>query len=116
VHYYNRFGGPIWKGRIISNGTHNPRGVLHSCSGNGGPPCSTGSMASGACSDGSLCKCNKGPYPQHCAVCEQRPSYTRLTVHNATDLLWEQVLNVDSSVVDSWTVHQEQHGPFATPP
>ena len=37
VHFYNRFEGPIWKGAIIANGTHNPAGTLHSCSGNGGP-------------------------------------------------------------------------------
>lgn len=43
-------------------------------------------------------------------------SYTRLTVYNATDLLWEQISNKDSSVVDSWTVHQDKHGQFPIPP
>ena len=43
-------------------------------------------------------------------------SYTRLTAFNATDLLWEQISNKDSSVIDSWTVHQDKHGQFPIPP
>ena len=34
---------------------------------------------------------------------------------NSTDLLWEQISNKDSSVIDSWTVHQAKHGPFPIP-
>ena len=49
----------------------------------------------------------------YCQLCIQTPySYTRLTAHNATDLLWEQVSNADNSIIDSWVLHQEQHGPF----
>ena len=38
IHYYQTFDGPLWGGQLLSNGTHNPDGVIHVCSGNGGPP------------------------------------------------------------------------------
>eukprot|EP01047_Picozoa_sp_COSAG01_P065129 COSAG01_NODE_8745_length_2674_cov_2.404660_2_plen_96_part_00 len=80
----------------MSQGTYNPKGVIHVCTGNGGPPSPSG------CPGGNVDKkCIQDPY-----------SYTRLTVYNATDLLWEQVSNKDSSVIDSWTVHQDHHGKF----
>eukprot|EP01048_Picozoa_sp_COSAG05_P014937 COSAG05_NODE_1742_length_4160_cov_2.966511_4_plen_58_part_00 len=47
--------------------------------------------------------------------CNNTPSYTRLTVYNATDLVWEQVLNVDNSILDRWAVHQDTHGRFPIP-
>ena len=39
--------------------------------------------------------------------------YGRVTVHNASHLSFEYLLNKNGSVVDSWTLVQEQHGPFA---
>ena len=72
VHFYNRFEGPIWKGAIIANGTHNPAGTLHSCSGNGGPP------PGGE----SACVGNQGGQ----RFCNNTPSYTRLTVLIAASL------------------------------
>lgn len=102
IHFYNRFDGPIYKGKVVSKGTHNPAGTLHSCTGNGGPP------------SPSKCTCAD---KKECVTCIGQPySYTRLTVHNATDLLWEQVSNADSSIIDTWSVHQEKHGKFPVPP
>ena len=43
------------------------------------------------------------------------PNEARLGRCNASDLLWEQISNKDSSVVDTWTVHQDKHGPFPIP-
>jgi len=101
IHFYNRFDGPIFKGKVISKGTVNPKGTIHSCTGNGGPP----SPSKCTCAEAGECtKCIAGPY-----------SYTRFTAFNATDILWEQISNKDNSVVDSWTLHQESHGKFPTP-
>ena len=103
IHYYQTFDGPLWAGQLLSKGTHNPDGIIHVCSGNGGPP-------------------SKSPCGQFNAtgkndkLCIDTPfSFTRLTVHNATDLTWQQVSNVDSSVIDEWGLHQERHG-FRTQP
>ena len=112
-------------GKVIAQGTHNPPGVIHVCSGNGGPP------SPSACGDYKKWnKCIADPY-----------SYTRLVAHNASDLTWTQaraphaalrepllhpptpptppllpaaaqVSNKDSSVIDEWTLHQDNHGPF----
>ena len=62
----NRFDGPVRKGRTISKGTHNPRGTLHACTGNGGPP------------SPSKCTCqDKFPFRKHCVTCVNTPySYT----------------------------------------
>ena len=38
IHFYNRFHGPVYQGRLVGQGTHNPKGTIHSCTGNGGPP------------------------------------------------------------------------------
>lgn len=93
--------GPVYKGFVIANGTHNPAGPIHSCTGNGGPPSATNC----SCQEHGLCTtCIGNPY-----------SYTRLTVYNQTDLLWEQISNKDNSIVDAWTVHQEKHGEFPIP-
>ena len=102
IHFYNRFDGPVYKGKVIENGYHNPKGPIHSCTGNGGPP------------SPSRCSCQDN---HECTLCVNKPySYTRLTAFNATDLLWEQVDNSDSSVIDSWTMHQDTHGKFPIPP
>eukprot|EP01048_Picozoa_sp_COSAG05_P013645 COSAG05_NODE_1472_length_4791_cov_13.982413_3_plen_321_part_00 len=104
IHFYNRFHGPVWRGKLVSNGTTNPRGTIHVCTGNGGPPSRSG------------CVC-QNKVPKTCVTCIQAPySYTRLTIFNKTDLLWEQISNEDSAILDTWTVHQEKHGPFPTPP
>ena len=98
VHFYQRFSGPMWQGQVISNGTDNPNGVLHVTSGNGGPP--------------GTQPCTGLTYEK----CHSDYSYTRLTIHNDTDLLWEQLSNQNNTVVDSWTIHQSRHGPFPIPP
>ncbi len=97
IHYYQTFNGPIRNGKVVSQGTYNPKGVIHVCTGNGGPPSPSLCPFSGHADK----KCIEDPY-----------SYTRLTVHNATDLLWEQISNKDSSIIDSWTIHQDNHGKF----
>jgi hypothetical protein len=108
IHYYSRFTGPVYMGRVLHNGTHNPRGTIHATSGNAGPPAL------------SACTCdrhNNTVGGQQCEICISQPySYTRLTAFNATDLLWEQISNKDSSIIDSWTLHQENHGRFPIPP
>ena len=96
IHFYQTFHGPLKDGKLIGNGTHNPNGVIHVCSGNGGPPSPT------ACSSHPASKtCISQPY-----------SYTQLVAHNATDLTWRQISNKDNSVVDEWVIHQDHHGPF----
>lgn len=98
IHFYQTFHGPLRGGKLVSNGTVNPHGVIHVCSGNGGPP------GPSKCPQTAVYKtCISQPY-----------SYTRLTVHNATDLTWAQVSNDKSEVIDSWTLHQDSHGPFQT--
>ena len=42
--------------------------------------------------------------------------YVAPSTSGSTDLLWEQISNKDSSVIDSWTVHQDKHGQFPIPP
>ena len=39
--------------------------------------------------------------------------YGRVEVVNSSHLTFEYVLNKNGSVVDAWTIVQEQHGPFA---
>jgi len=99
IHFYQRFHGALSKGKVVDQGTYNPKGVIHVCSGNGGPPSAT--------------NCNAHPKCKHC---DATYSYTRLTAYNATDLLWEQVSNMDGSVIDSWVLHQEKHGAFTPVP
>jgi hypothetical protein len=107
IHFYETFTGPLSKGRVIGNGTHNPKGVIHVCSGNGGPPSPSNCHGAGYCVT-----------PENCLKCIAQPySYTRLTAHNATDLLWEQVSNEPGSkVIDSWVLHQDNHGQFPPAP
>jgi hypothetical protein len=105
IHFYETFDGPIYNGTVVGEkqpegGMHNPEAVIHVCTGNGGPP--------------SASKCPAGePTDKNCIA--DPYSYTRLTVYNSTDLLWEQISNKDSSVVDTWTVHQDKHGQFPIP-
>ena len=72
--HYSRFSGPIFMGRVLSNGTHNPRGTIHATSGNAGPPAL------------SACTCDVhnatvGGSGKQCEICiSQLYSYTRLTV------------------------------------
>ena len=42
-------------------------------------------------------------------------SYTRMTVENASTLVWEQLANNDSRVIDRWVVRQDRHGLFPIP-
>ena len=106
IHFYETFDGPIYNSTVVGNGTHNPEAVIHVCTGNGGPP--SASKCPGGNQDGTGEPVDK--------MCIGDPySYTRLTVYNESDLLWEQISNKDSSVVDTWTVHQDKHGPFPIP-
>ena len=104
VHYYQTFDGPLYAGALVGDAPpgasayDNPPGVLHVCSGNGGPP------SPSSCDGLADRNCIAQPY-----------SYTRLVAHNATDLSWVQISNADGSVIDEWTVHQEKHGPFPVP-
>ena len=41
---------------------------------------------------------------------------TEAAYGTGTDLLWEQIANNGSAVVDSWTLHQSHHGPFPLNP
>ena len=106
IHFYQTFDGPVRNGKVLMDGTHNPTGTVHVCSGNGGPP------SPSSCED----YCQKGAGKREwagCKMCIQQPySYTRLTAHNATDLLWEQVSNADNSIIDTWSIHQDKHGAF----
>ena len=98
IHYYQTFDGPLWGGQLLSRGLDNPDGIIHVCSGNGGPPSK------------SVCGKYNASTGKNSKLCIDTPySYTRLTVHNATDLLWQQISNEDSSVIDEWTLHQEHH-------
>ena len=98
------------QGKVVMNGTRNPSATVHVLSGNGGPPSPTQCVQ--YCGDGGGARDWAG-----CKVCIQQPySYTRLTAHNATDLLWEQVSNADSSIIDSWVLHRDKHGAFPAPP
>lgn len=115
VHYYQRFSGPMWNGSVLSPGYTNPRGTVHVTAGSGGPP----GFQSCKGLTSTVCYGDAHPY-----------TYGRLTVHNATDLTWEEVSNgcVSSApgctedhteqpgdVVDTWHVHQDHHGPFQIP-
>ena len=109
IHFYQTFDGPVRGGKVIMNGTTNPTGTVHVCSGNGGPP------APASCTQ----HCGKATMSdrdwKNCKTCIATPySYTRLTAHNATDLTWEQVSNADNSIIDSWVLHQDKHGAFPT--
>ena len=95
-----RFDGPMYNGSVISKGFENPRGVVHATSGSGGPP---GYVP---CHGLSYRSCFGMPYPY---------SYTRMTVENASTLVWEQLANNDSRVIDRWVVRQDRHGPFPIP-
>lgn len=95
IHFYQTFHGPLKDGKLVSEGTHNPKGVIHVCSGNGGPP------SPSSCSGHTDKLCIAQPY-----------SYTQLVAHNATDLTWKQISNKDNSVIDEWVLHQDSHGPF----
>ena len=97
IHFYQTFNGPLKDGKLVSHGTHNPKGVIHVCTGNGGPP------SPSSCAGRKDRNCIAKPY-----------SYTRLTAYNATDLKWQQVSNADNSIIDEWFLHQDHHGKFPT--
>ena len=42
-------------------------------------------------------------------------SHSRLTLHNATHLHWQQYSTAFGGVVDDWWLVQRRHGPFAPP-
>ena len=47
IHFYQTFDGPVRKGKVLSNGTHNPRGVIHGLY--GWPTCLCAWCDSAAC-------------------------------------------------------------------
>jgi len=60
----------------------------------------------------------KRPQPDRTAFRTDAYGYSRMTVFNATTLLWEQVetdtdANIEGKVIDSVFITQEKHGPFA---
>ena len=93
------------RGSVLSRGTDNPRGPIHVTTGSAGPPKGTSCDHFGQ--QGSP---PKGVYAK--CIGSLQFSYSRLTAFNATHLAWEQLRNNDSVVVDRWTLHQDQHGPF----
>ena len=95
IHFYQTFHGPLKEGKLVSEGTYNPKGVIHVCTGNGGPP------SPSSCGSHKDKLCIAQPY-----------SYTQLIAHNGTDLTWRQISNKDNSVIDEWVLHQDKHGPF----
>jgi len=83
-----------------------PQATVHVTTGNGGPPskdtfCESGSGAP---------DCDSIP-----ATRKQTNEYSfgRVIAHNRTHLTFQQVLNIDGSIFDEWTIHQPDH-PFAS--
>ena len=106
LHFYQRFDAPLRRGKVISNGTVNPRGPIHVTTGSGGPPKGTDCDHFGR---------QGHPPGGFYALCvgSLQFSYSRLVAQNASHISWEQIRNNDSQVVDRWTLKQERHGPFA---
>merc|ERR1712107_443739 len=82
-----------------------PKGTVHVTTGNGPPGAD------------NFCEAGKGS-----PDCDRIPatrkqttefSYGRVIAHNRTHLTFQQLLNVDGSIFDEWTIHQPSH-PFFT--
>lgn len=122
VHDYERFW-PVFNHTLpsppglggLSFGRYiNPRATVHVTSGAGG----NGEMRGGAeappqgrCEDSApWCAFQSGYAPAPTQSYDY--SYSRLAVHNATHLHWQQVSSLQGRVVDDWWVVQSRHGPF----
>ncbi|XRB23524.1 IPT/TIG domain-containing protein [Pseudoscourfieldia marina] len=60
--------------------------------------------------DSPWCAFQSGYFPRDGQMADF--TYSRLTVHNATHLDWEQWSSIDHAVIDRFTVVQPHHGPF----
>ena len=92
---------PVYNGSATGRSFVNPRAPIHVVSGAGGAP------ALDEFGD-------PGPWTR---LQLQAWSYGRITVHNASHLEYQQVLNTKlRSVADTFFVVQDKHGPFPVPP
>lgn len=82
---------------------NDPKGTIHVTEGNGGVPGVPGTYSEYNCSR-SVTDIRR--------VCGSGANHGRITIYNATTLMYEHVHNSDGTVGDRWIVRQSHHGPF----
>lgn len=120
VHDYERFW-PVYnetvrKGAMTSFGRYvEPGATVHVTTGSGGNremKLGPAPAPRGTCGqDSPWCAFQSGYYPTGDQSADY--TYSRITVHNATTLEWEQWSSVTREVIDHFYVVQPNHGPFA---
>merc|ERR1712217_26298 len=94
---------PMKNGKVCQKSFANPTCPVYIVEGNGGVPGAPGH-----------CTLNKVPRYDwvrvHGSECG---AYGRITISNATTLRYDHVVNSNGTVADSFTIHQEHHGPFS---
>lgn len=129
IHAYERYW-PVYNHTVILNGSTtsststgvdrylNPGATVHVTSGAGGnAEMRTGPRPPprGRCAGRSpWCAFQSGYAPAEGETADY--SYSRVEVHNATHLRWQQVSHTLGGVVDEWWIEAHRHGPFAPPP
>ena len=104
MHFYQTFDAPLYAGKMVGRGNHNPQAVIHVTTGNGGPP-----SADSFTEDCPGPDCGKIPATRHQST---KYGYGRITAHNVTHMQYTQINNADGSVEDDWFLVQNKHGPF----
>mmetsp|Transcript_3427 Transcript_3427/g.11917 ORF Transcript_3427/g.11917 Transcript_3427/m.11917 type:complete len:511 (-) Transcript_3427:173-1705(-) len=119
VHDYERFW-PVYNLTVV-NGTDvtlgryfDPHATVHMTTGSGGNPemiLGTDPPPRGLCGYCSpWCAFQSGYYPQGKQASDY--TYSRIEVHNATHLTWEQWSSIDQAVIDRFVIEAPHHGPF----
>lgn len=96
---------PMVNGSQVGTDFTNPRAPVHIVEGNGGVPGTVSSAPS------TLKPCT-AKY-SGCRNTGTGSAYGRMTAWNATHLSYDHVANMDGKVMDSFTIVQTKHGPFA---
>ena len=89
-------------GKVTQRNFVDPKVPVHITTGNGGPPSADSFHED--CGAGST-DCNSIPATRFQSTLY---GYGRLTAHNRTHLQYEQIINSNGSVIDSWVLVRSQ--------
>jgi len=95
---------PVAQGKAVGKSFVEPRAPVHVLSGAGAAPAFGAEWPAAG---------GGGETPDYVRATISRWSYSRLTAHNASHLSFQQVDNINGTVLDAWTIVQHNHGPFA---
>ena len=99
---------PVAQSKAAGTSFIAPRAPVHVLSGAGAAPAFGAERPAAGGGGGG----GGGAVPDYVRATISRWSYSRLTAHNASHLTFEQVDNINGTVLDTWTIVQPNHGPF----